>query len=127
MRAPFRAGFGAGFARIAIRREVAWYLVTRRAAFVRESHIQRVIGERIRLRVALTRKRPVQRECDFVPLFQFAADGDDAFAVGLARGNLRLSIRPLSNRPNQRQADKQNLFNFTAEILSPCRSVCRRL
>ena len=44
------------------------------------------------------RERSVERESDFVPLLEFTGDGDLARTVGLARGNLWLSVRDLKER-----------------------------
>lgn len=54
--------------------------------------------------VLLVRKRPVERERELVPLLEFAGDGDFAYAVGLTRGDCRLSVRYLGSGPNERDA-----------------------
>ena len=69
-----------------------------------ERDVESEVGEWIRLRVALVCERPVERERDFVPLLEFASDGDLAFAVGLTRGDLRLTVSHLGNGPNERDA-----------------------
>ncbi len=89
MRPPFGSGIRTAVRRIAIRGEVAGNLIARGAAFVREGHVEREIGKRVRFSVSFSRKGSIQRERHFVPGLEVAGNSHCASALGLERDYLR--------------------------------------
>ena len=77
-----------------------------------EGDIEGKVRERVQLVVALGGKRPVECQRDFVPSLQVTADDDACLAIGLARGEFRLSVRHSGNGPSERDAGEQNFHLY---------------